>query len=824
MIYIAVILLIVVFCILFNLKEEQAERFMYLQMRISTLEKAINDLKKILQESTFSTENAEKTLSAKEEKMDETVKPSSPIKCGADCQRELKEAENLVEQSLKTDIPTIKLATQDMPMVEKTNPFVSEKNGVEVGHVPLNGMVDTPETSPETLLRHQVSDKHMKTPVVEDTSQHEKAFDIQGKKFDYETFIGENLFGKIGILIFVVGIGFFVKYAIDQNWISEMMRTLFGFAIGGGMLALAYRLKSSYRAFSSLLAGGGCAVFYVTVAIAFHYYHIFSSVLAFIILVVVTVFMVSVSLFYDRRELATMALVGGFLAPFIASTGEGNYNLLLLYIGILNIGMAVLALYRRWSELPLCCFLFTATILFFFEYPLESTQNTTRLIFGLFFCVLMTFTAFYLLKHEKVVSMRMLLYSLLLLNAFFCLYNTSETAWFLGYRTGYCCLFLAFLHFVLCFLSQKEDAEHSELHEFLLALSVTFVTLSIPMFFEGDILRLFWAVEMVMLLWLYVRSENRIYAYASAAIVAVTTLSVVYTFTDFTYGQTTMQALGAYLTWLVTGLAYIVFAYLMQRHRPIVESMYSPWNALMYIVGVFVIYYYSCIFIDVLPLPDYNTEAILLFSSLYLLLVACLSKSRFDMNSSYQVWAVWLSLHVLIYFLYLWWDSPAYNQWGVSFLSWSVIAVLAMDIVYIAKRYCREMENPKRNFTVFIGLLSTALWLTAVKLLLLHFSVSDFSAGMSLGLSIAAFVQMSWGMKTRCKDLRLLSIALFSFVLVKLILNDVWQMSALWRIIVFIILGLLLLVLSFLYQRLKNVVLKDDGEAMKEEETACESD
>ena len=65
MIYIAVILLIVVFCILFNLKQEQAERFMYLQMRISALEKAINDLKKILQESTFSTENAEKTLSAK---------------------------------------------------------------------------------------------------------------------------------------------------------------------------------------------------------------------------------------------------------------------------------------------------------------------------------------------------------------------------------------------------------------------------------------------------------------------------------------------------------------------------------------------------------------------------------------------------------------------------------------------------------------------------------------------------------------------------------------------------------------------------------------
>ena len=38
---------------------------------------------------------------------------------------------------------------------------------------------------------------------------------------DLEKFIGENLLSKIGITVLVLGISFFVKYAIDQNWIKE---------------------------------------------------------------------------------------------------------------------------------------------------------------------------------------------------------------------------------------------------------------------------------------------------------------------------------------------------------------------------------------------------------------------------------------------------------------------------------------------------------------------------------------------------------------------------------------------------------------------------
>jgi len=56
------------------------------------------------------------------------------------------------------------------------------------------------------------------------------------------------------------------------------------------------------------------------------------------------------------------------------------------------------------------------------------------------------------------------------------------------------------------------------------------------------------------------------------------------------------------------------------------------------------------------------------------------------------------------------------------------------------------------------------------------------------------------------KTMRLLSIGTFIFSIAKLALYDVWRMPAIGRIVVFIILGALLLTLSFLYQKLKDTL------------------
>ena len=69
---------------------------------------------------------------------------------------------------------------------------------------------------------------------------------------------------------------------------------------------------------------------------------------------------------------------------------------------------------------------------------------------------------------------------------------------------------------------------------------------------------------------------------------------------------------------------------------------------------------------------------------------------------------------------------------------------------------------------------------------------------------------MALGMRLNQKVLRIISLSTFGLVLLKLILKDLWAMPTIGKIIVFIILGLILLVLSFLYQKLKGVLFKND--------------
>src|SRR6195952_3451855 len=124
---------------------------------------------------------------------------------------------------------------------------------------------------------------------------------------DIEKFIGENLINKIGIAVLVFGIAFFVKYAIDQDWINKVGRVSIGLLCGVILIFFANRLRKNYHAFSSVLIGGGIAIFYFTIAFAFHQYHLIGQAAAFGIMVIITAFAVTLSILYDRIELGILA-------------------------------------------------------------------------------------------------------------------------------------------------------------------------------------------------------------------------------------------------------------------------------------------------------------------------------------------------------------------------------------------------------------------------------------------------------------------------------------------------------------------------------------
>lgn len=94
----------------------------------------------------------------------------------------------------------------------------------------------TKEEKPVEIVKATASVKTIMTAAPTKKATHQPAPSIwvrfKQRNPDLEKFIGENLINKIGILILVLGISYFVKFAIDKNWINEPARVGIGILVG----------------------------------------------------------------------------------------------------------------------------------------------------------------------------------------------------------------------------------------------------------------------------------------------------------------------------------------------------------------------------------------------------------------------------------------------------------------------------------------------------------------------------------------------------------------------------------------------------------------
>ena len=677
---------------------------------------------------------------------------------------------------------------------------------------------DVEEETPETIEEPVEEEQEEPAMAMEEEEEIEE---YATSETNFEKYIGENLFGKIGILIFIIGIGFFVKYAIDQNWINETARTLMGYAVGAGMLVLAERLHKRYHTFSSLLAGGAFGIYYLITAIAFHYYALFSHTIAFVILCITTIFMSAVSVLYDRKELAVTALVGGFIAPFIISTDSSSIISLQIYITILNIGMFCLAMYKKWAILPMVSFGFTYIILWgttalgSFSDSEAVTTYPTLFAFATLFYVIFLLPVVFILRTQYGGNTRLGLLGIITANSFmYLIYGDFLLQHFEASSdtTAYLAFFIAAvnlaIHLYLRFRVEGQDT----LRNLMLGLAVTFASMGIPILFSAANVLMVWAAESVLLLWLFTKEKNRIYELASAVLLLLTLGALAYYRTTDTFIHDTGDSLffnGAFFVTTFVSIAYYVVAVIMQFNKELFSDTkrliaYTPCNAIVYALGfsiLFLAFRDNFHFHLEQPISEY---ASLLTANIMLLGGALILRKRFEISKNKLAYEISLYLAGILFAMTVW----NYTDPEGLLLRWLMALVTIAYMAYCMRGQLLVTSN-QRNLHTEYSIISTLMWLTLTRLLLITFNEVNFSTAFSLSLGIAAFILMCIGMRYHSKEIRIVSLAEFGIVLGKLILNDVWAMPSLGKIIVFISLGALLLILSFLYQKLKDALFNE---------------
>ena len=229
---------------------------------------------------------------------------------------------------------------------------------------------------------------------------------------EFESLIGGKLLNRIGALALIIGIGFFLKYAFDKNWISEWVRVSIGFISGFALIAGGWHFnKKEFKIFSQGLIGAGIAVLFLSVYASFNFYHLVPQIVAFIMMSAITAFTFWLGVRYNSIAVAILGWLGGFLTPFMLSTGQANEVGLFTYVAIFDIGIMFIFLRKQeWDLIPTLLLASTYFTYFtwFVVYYVPHDAIVTSIFLTIFWLIfaLIEFYSIYSLNYKNTEAIK----------------------------------------------------------------------------------------------------------------------------------------------------------------------------------------------------------------------------------------------------------------------------------------------------------------------------------------------------------------------------------------------------------------------------------
>jgi len=170
--------------------------------------------------------------------------------------------------------------------------------------------------------------------------------------FNWEVFAGGRFLNLVGAVILLIGFGLFLQYAIDQNWISPGLRVAGGIFVGLAILGAceAFFKQRPLPWPAHGLIGLGLGVLYLSGYAAFDAYHLIPFAAAYGLMAAITIAAFLLARRYDSLGVSLVGWAGGFATPFIMYQGvSANEIGLASYVILLDLAIAAtLIAKQRW--------------------------------------------------------------------------------------------------------------------------------------------------------------------------------------------------------------------------------------------------------------------------------------------------------------------------------------------------------------------------------------------------------------------------------------------------------------------------------------------
>lgn len=682
------------------------------------------------------------------------------------------------------------------------------------------------------------------------------------RKSNLEKFIGENLINKVGILIIIIGVAIGAKYTIENDLIGPLTRIILGYITGLGLLGIGMKLKKKYENFSAVLVSGAMAIMYFITFLAYDLYGLIPQTMTFILMLLFTAFTVFTAIHYNKQIIAHIGLVGAYAVPFLLSDGSGKVIILFSYMVIINTGILIIAIKKYWK--PLCFSSFFLTWIIFISWYVDSYKIDEHFSLGFIFLSIF-FVIFYLMflvyKLRKKENFRTTDVILQLSNSFifygvgFSMLNDHE---FGKELLGLFTLINAMIHFTVSVVIYKLKLADRNLFYFTSGMVLIFITIAFPVQLDGNWVTLLWAGEAALLFWIGRTKKVQIYEVLSYPLWALTFFSLIHDWVIVyvpTASETKLTPI--FNIYLLTSVLCIAsFAFIYNIHCK--EKLSFPWPKqtwfytmltiiialLLVCTGYFTFWveidsYWDQIYLDADRLLSENIDDLqyvvldniknfratwLINYTLFFLIALSFVNIKKIKNNILGYITLGLIVIVLFNFLtrglyvlselrvnYLELKGTDYGTGAFSYIGMRYISfVFLVGLLFTFYHYVRQ-KFLDRTFKISFEIIlhCTLIWIVSSELI--HWlDLANYTETYKLGLSILwgvyALLLIVLGIWKRKKYLRVLAIIVFGITLIKLFFYDISHLGTIAKTIVFLSLGVLLLIISFLYNKYKHII------------------
>ena len=215
------------------------------------------------------------------------------------------------------------------------------------------------------------SGKEPENKNIHNNTEHKEIQKPQKENFDFQTIFLGNIFNKIGAIAIIISIIIFIKLVSSFIVITPAIKIFTGFLFGVCMIAgaLLMHKKENLKNYSEVLLGTGFADLFITAFCGYTLFGLYNSVTTIVIgvLLLLATFIVA-----DRMRTLSMlviGLIGGYMTPFLSGA---ETPLIIGYLIFLNMISLIYTLkYKKHNYINIINLLITMLIMSTYIYGMS---------------------------------------------------------------------------------------------------------------------------------------------------------------------------------------------------------------------------------------------------------------------------------------------------------------------------------------------------------------------------------------------------------------------------------------------------------------------